>query len=53
MIFMLKIVLVRGIEFSILVSSAGNHSVFMLKIVLVVSIAFYTQDVVLCTVYSF
>ena len=53
MVFMLKIVLVRSIDFSILKSCAGNRSIFMLKIVLVESIAFYTQDVVLCIVYSF
>ena len=53
MMFMLKIVLVRSIDFSILKSSADNHSIFMLKIVLVESVAFYTQDVVLRIVYSF
>ena len=53
MMFMLKIVLVRSIDFSILKSSAGNHSIFMLKIELVRGMAFYTQDVVLCIVYSF
>ena len=53
MSFMLKIVLVRSIDFSLLKSNAGDHSIFMLKIVLVESIAFYIQDVVLRIVYSF
>ena len=53
MIFMLKIVHVRSMDFSILESSAGDHSIFMLKIVLVEIIAFYTQDVVLRIIYSF